>query len=344
MIYNINDNSGIKLASNIEAECVNCLVECKEENEVYKCKANKCQCRRGIKKINTYEIFLCSTENIKSSRLFKEKQKVYENFLYYLSKINNNINQQRNTEVKRLFHDLENLNSHTSQAIYKLIPQDDIGKGGKNQLNNIKNIIQENLEKTAKTFLRILKNEDLVRSEFIAYKCLQNKDFIKPKSHSIQSVIHIVFNTHLSELNKKEINIDLFKSDKYVMLDYSSFSSALVKVFHNISKYILPKSNFKIFIKESRENLEIIMDMISVKIYNDEIEKIFQEGYTGKIPKKLDSCGNGIGLHMARQLLKKNSATIKILNNIDKEKSVRFKCNQYENNQVVITVKKSKNV
>ena len=102
----------------------------------------------------------------------------------------------------------------------------------------------------------------------------------------------LVLNTYWWEaLKEKEVSVRIGDCRENVLVDYEIIVASLVHLLDNTTKYILPKSLLKISFEITSDSVNLVLDMISLRIHADETDRIFYEGVSGKEPKKNWSTG-----------------------------------------------------
>ena len=79
-------------------------------------------------------------------------------------------------------------------------------------------------------------------------------------------------------------------------VDYPTISVILGHLWNNAIKYVHPNSTLDINFQSNGKHLVTKIKMFSLKIENEEIEDIYQEGYSGKWAKMISKEGHGIGI------------------------------------------------
>ena len=243
-------------------------------------------------------------------------------------------------KTRRLKHNLITHSSNILQELYKLFPQDSF-RNGCNHLNNIENVIKKDTNKAAYTYLKVLKNSNLMKAEFDVYEMLENENpYLDFSRHSIHKVLILTLNPFWLDLVEQNVNINIDQFHGTVTIDYKSVSVVLSHIFDNMSKYIMPHSNLHISFKEESENVLIKMEMTSLKIEPTEIDNIFTENYSGVWAKKLDLDGDGIGMYVVQKLAKLNKGNVFFEINFDDKSTIFLDGVPYENNRINVELKK----
>lgn len=318
MFYQIRDDNNEILVSNLPTTCHVCYKAC---NSIcmtkIDCKLDKNKRRLG-KIINTKGItFLCCNK-AKTAKLFKSK---IENLSYStpdFKKVKSDLVREialtEQKRVIRLVHNLISINAHNIQEIYDLVPQELLAADLQNQIDTIKSEVSKNLDNAALTFLRIAKHNVQMKSEFSIYrKMFQEQPKLEYRMHPIKKVILNILHTFFVDFKENSIRVDITDYKGLVKLDYESIAVALYHLIENASKYILPKTEMKINILESNDSVLVDFEMESVYIEDYEIDKIFNEGYSGVNVKKLGKHGEGIGMNRIKNMLDLNKANFEVI-------------------------------
>lgn len=124
---------------------------------------------------------------------------------------------------------------------------------------------------------------------------------------NIKKVLLNIISPFLKELNSRKIffNISIdddYAADNKVAINYKFFSLALYNFLDNAVKYVKEDSVIRVsFKRESDSEFEVEFDMISCKMDKDELDRIFDYGYSGR---HSDSVGDGIGMFNMKSFLK----------------------------------------
>ncbi len=312
ILKNFNDKI---IYSNAPKSCQDCISDCEKISEKLFCKVLQENRRRGVASSDEGFIYFCSNDQdlLNSSRTFKSQMDGLSKSLKSNNEIYENINREKNQDVRRLIHNLTSLNAHTIQELYNLVPQEKITDDWRTQINLIEAYILKKPTESAKAFLRVVKNVMAMKTEFSVFKILLDENYgIKLKSHSIRKVILNVYHTFFQDFKDKDIDFRISNSETYLLIDYESFRVAIYHLFQNAIKYCLKGSILSVFFREQKDDFQIVFEMVSLKILEDEREDIFNEGYSGFYAKKANLDGDGIGLKTSRHLLELNNAKLMV--------------------------------
>lgn len=337
MNYLITNKSGQIISGNLNqeelvSEIVKCLVDC----ERVFCKYHNKFRRQGIFKSDNYNYFLFSYDQDITNRIFKYHFQAFSILSIHFEQILSAQKSKESQKTRRLKHNLITHSSNILQELYKLFPQDSF-RSGCNHLDAIENIIKKDSNKAAYTYLKVLKNSNLMKAEFDVYEMLETENpYLDFSKHSIHKVLILTLNPFWLDLVERNITINIDAYHGLVTIDYKSISVVLSHLFDNMSKYIMPYSTLHISFNESGEKVSIIMEMTSLKIEAAELDKIFLENYSGNWAKELDLDGDGIGMYIVDKLTKLNKGEVDFEINFDKRSTIFLDHVPYENNRITI--------
>lgn len=342
--YSITSIIGEKIANNLETECKNCIVSCNSNGHtINPCPKYGGQRRQGKIINNRGTTFLCCDET-KTTKLFKDKLEglsyAYYDLLIPKEQYESEAKIIEQKRVNRLVHNLTSINAHNIQEIYDLVPQELLASNYQKQIEFIQNELKRDPKKAALMFLRIAKHNIHMKSEFSIYKKLDREDAVLEfRNHPIQKVILNVLHTFFVDFTNNNIYVKVGEYYNKVIIDYESIQVALYHLIENASKYTMPNSNINIEIQDNGKNVDVSFKMKSLHIEDEEVEKVFIEGYSGKIAKECKLSGDGIGMWQINQMMTLNSGSVKIINGNEK---MKINEKTYADNEFILTFVKSK--
>jgi len=260
--------------------------------------------------------FLCSDDEalIRSKRVFVKALQFYAEAADRFRELNEENAKRVQTENRRLVHNLTTLNTHILQEIYAIAPQESLIGGPEGQIAAIREQIKVSHDQTAAAILRILKNVVAARTEMQIVRRLQSESNapLSQKDHEIHRVIKNALITFFQDSQEKKISWQLGMCRDRVVFDYETVSAALYRLFENAVKYCMSGTGVSIDFKVDRNQLTVSMSMISLRINEEEQERIFEEGYSGEVAKADGLNGDGLGLFFVREMLALNRAKIRV--------------------------------
>jgi hypothetical protein len=339
--YSIKDVKGKTVVSNLKHPCKKCYSGCQTEGQlIEKCPIYLNKRRLGKIENNRGITFLCC-DKTKTTKLFKDKLDglayAYHDLIELREDIAVDIRKVEQKRVNRLVHNLTSINAHNIQEIYDLVPQEILTADLENQLNHIQKEISSNLKQASLTFLRIAKHNIHMKSEFSIYKKLDRSDpTLDFRYHPIKKVILNVLHTFFVDFSDNEVFVKIEDYLGKIRIDYETIQVALYHLIENASKYVKPKSTMEISFKEIENELKVVFEMDSLNIEDDEIEEIFNEGYSGKNARKIGKSGEGLGLSRIEQMLQLNKGFLEIEKGQEVEKVMGFR---FARNKFILSFK-----
>ncbi len=313
--YHTIDINGDIILDNLKNECKFCMENCTTKGKLKEdCKIYNEKRRIGIIKNQRGTTFLCCDRD-KTTKLFQNKLEILAYAFHDLILPKKNIEVEskyiEQKRVNRLVHNLTSINAHNIQEIYDIVPQEILTANLSNQIKHIEKEIKKNPRKAALMFLRIAKHNIHMKSEFSIYKKLDRSNpTLDIRRHPIRKVLLNVLHTFFIDFSDKNVNVIVNEYSGYIKFDYETIQVAFYHFLDNAAKYTKPNSELKISFFEEKEDLRIVFEMISLSIEDDELEKIFTEGYSGKNANRTQKNGEGIGLWRIIQMFNLNNAKL----------------------------------
>ena len=341
--YSITNNEGEKIAANLIQECNNCLTTCNTPGKVIeKCPKYGTLRRQGIINNKKSSTFLCCDET-KTTKLFRNKLEglsyAYNDLQIPKEKYDTDAKINEQLRVNRLVHNLTSINAHNIQEIYDLVPQEILTSNYQTQLDFIQKEIRRDVRKASLMFLRIAKHNIHMKSEFSIYRKLDRSDAeIEFKNHPIQKVLMNVLHTFFVDFTNNNIFVEVDNYYGDVRIDYETIQVAIYHLIENASKYTKPETNILIQFKDYDDEVEVSFMMTSLFVEHDEVEKIFEEGYSGKAARQSKQSGDGIGMWRINQMLNINKGSVKFINGRNKFFSNGV---TYGENQIILKFKRA---
>ncbi|MEA5401280.1 hypothetical protein VB776_00045 [Arcicella sp. DC2W] len=339
--YSITSHDNELISDNLGIECKECYLNCNSRGSLVQNCPKYGGIRRQGKVVNNNGItFLC--DETKTTKLFRDKLEGLSYAFYDLliprKQFEIEAKQIEQQRVNRLIHNLTSLNAHNIQEIDDFIPQELLGTNYQRLLEFIQVEIKKNIKNTATMFLRIAKHNVHMKTEFSIYKKLDRLDAaLEFTLHPIRKVILNVLHTFFVDFTNQNIYVNVSSFNERVLIDYESIQVALYHLIENASKYTMSNTSVEISFEEIVNEIEVHFKMKSLYVDNDEVEKIFIEGYSGKAAKEYKLNGDGIGMWQINRMMKLNNGKVQFINGQDIE-NVRDK--KFADNKIILTFKK----
>lgn len=316
-------SEGKVVASNLPDSHLNEFKECADEIKKVLCNVEKAEKRHGIARTPDSVIYLVSYDRKITNKIFKRYFEACIYFLPNLRKSKAEIKDFEEKNFRRLKHNLISHNTNILQLLYKLFPQDSLVHGSKNQVQIIREIITTKSNEAAHTILRVLKSANLMKSEFDVFDMINSdKPYLEFDRHSAHKITLLTLTPFWLDLIEKGVVIDIGKCHETVLVDYKSISVALCHLFDNATKYISPNTIFKIYFKNHPKEVDINLEMTSLKITDTDMANIFRDNYSGELATKLGKSGSGLGMNIVKRLVELNHGEISIKRNIESKQRI----------------------
>jgi K+-sensing histidine kinase KdpD len=341
MHYLIHTKRGKVLATDLPDELIENARSFTEKFSHSICKERGVKVRQGVVEFDNFVLYACSYDKSITNKIFKHRMVASEMFLKAYSESYIGIAEVERKKTNRLKHNLSTYSTKIHQELYKLLPQDKISKGKQNQRDVVRQILDKNTDHVVTTFLRILKNANLIKAEFDVYDILHNPNpHLDKQKHSVHRVITLSLSAFWLDFIDKSISINMEDCDGDIWFDYKSMSSILCNIFDNATKYVAPNSELKIYTEDDGEYFNIIFNMISLRVKEDELQKIFEDGYSTDYSEKLGFAGSGVGMNVIKRLADINEFRVIFKNNVDPKKTMIKMGIPFDQNILSIGVKK----
>jgi signal transduction histidine kinase len=338
MRVSLKNSSGVELFNEFTTECNDCIGNCTSQSIKAICPIFNDNRRIGKVKDDNGQVFCCSLskDDYSSAKLFKTKLDSYKAGLKEIQLIKEKLN----IETQTLIHNLTSTNGHNIQELYAVVPQDLLTEDVYNQLENIQRIITANPIESAKAFLRIAKNNAAMKVEFsVINKLMDGGASLQNRRHPVKKVTLNLLHLFFQDFKEKNVYVRVEDNYDYLIFDYDIIHVALYHLLLNATKYIKQDSTLNVKFSKDEEDFYIILDMISIRIEENEKHKLLEEGFSGINAKKLNKDGKGLGLGITAKILALNNAELIISGNTIPSKSTYFSGVHYDNNLFKIKFK-----
>lgn len=341
VMVKILDKNERVIYSNIEEKYSSLVSMATKESMVIEDSGRKL--RVGVIRTPNGTVFALSKakDAIKSSRAFVSQITLAANSLGFIGEIQSEIEIKVNSDTARLLHNLTSLNAHNIQEIYSLVPQESLANKADGHVEIVEEIVKKNTRACALALLRIAKNNAAIKTEFSVFKRLFNSSpQLQERTHVFHKVLMNILYLFFSEFTDKSVSVKVQSSQLTGYFDYESMHVALYHIIENAVKYVLPKSELSIGIKEDGAYLRISFDMISTQIKEGEVTRIYEEGFSGSIPNITGKAGAGIGMSRVSRIVSLNGGKASV--NVYPETLREHMGIPYQRNEFIISVRREK--
>lgn len=311
--------------------CPNCNIG---TNKVV-CPINGLKRKRHSSKNDENFISICTADLdlIKSSRLFKAHFEMLSDLSSYIVDQVDAAIVRTKAETSVILHNIRHLNAHNIQEIYALIPQASLGGGGNAQKEAIATSYSQNKSEFANAILRILKNIQGIKGEFAVYEKLLSKTAsLDARVHEIFRVTQNVKNIFYHDFDELRLRVLETEFYDHALIDYDIVIAALYHIFHNAMKYCASGTDFVVRYSSDSNYIYQAFDMVSLKIDADEIQRIFEQGYSGRLATKHKLHGAGIGMSVVKIGMEAIGGSVEISINANPQLGITRDGKKYENN------------
>lgn len=336
-------------AENICKECLDNIIDKPYEAAGRRsCVVARKDVRVGSRRFDNVLIALCIHNDSKSSRLFNDKiqalREVYSNLHASMITRCNHHKSSIEGSFKALSHNIVTYNAKSLQAIHLLIPHDEYISAS-DKKGFVSSCIQKDVEASTDSVLTILKSQELTRNELIVYNKLRGQlkaPLSTEQRHKLHKLIQMALNTFWRDFAERKIRLKNSSCDFYVRVEFESFMAALIHLTDNMAKYALSDSEIIITYEKFADSVVVNFSMMSFFIFPEESDKIWQDGYSGKLAKLTQKDGNGLGMRAIRELVAMNNGEFHFNPEINLNKSTNVNDIRYANNELSIVVPYSK--
>jgi signal transduction histidine kinase len=248
---------------------------------------------------------------VRSSQKFKNTARCILDSLPFIKQAIEAQQASANKNTARLIHNLTSLNAHNIQEIYSLIPQEEISGQMRGHVDYVRRIIGAKPVDASYVLLRIAKNNAAMKAEFSVFKKLFNPlPEMRPSYHVLHKVLMNVLYLFFSDFTDKKVDINIERSELREYFDYESLHVALYHLMDNAAKYTKANSSFEIRFEAGTNTTSVVLRMTSIGVLDSEIDRIYDEGFSGSLATKLGKAGNGIGMGLIKRILEMNRGTL----------------------------------
>jgi signal transduction histidine kinase len=334
---------GSVVVSNLPKRHLSEAARCTAEVEKCNCPIEMRDKRHGKIHANGLDIYLVSFDTNTTNRIFKQYFVACQFFSPLIAKGKQAVEDSAALNFRRLKHNLVTHNATILQALYAVFPQDTLLVNVKDQPKYISETFRSNTLACSRLIQKILKSANQVKAEFSAFDLITANPMPQKQleSHSAHKIVAVVLSPFWFEFIQNDISIDVGQCHESILVDYESVSVAFYHLFDNATKYIAPKSTLNIIYQQNDSEVTIILEMTSLRIKSSELERIFEEDFSGEFAQETEKAGTGLGMGIAKKLIEFNSGSISVRNNINQKDRREINGIPYERNQFLIRFHRS---
>lgn len=238
--------------------------------------------------------------------------------------------------IRRVLHNIRTINAHSLMEMRGIVPESFFKQHMKDALTSASNHIISNPSKSAHGILEIAKDLFSIKTEFSVYdKLIKGDEALTKRPFNIRDVLMTVVYPFFGDFTKKNVFIEIQPYHESVLLDFETIQIAFYHIVENTAKYVKPNTRVRVLFPVENDNQQVIFEMVSIHINNDEVNRIFEEGYSGKQAVKNSQQGEGIGLYRSKRLVEMNKGTLTVEAGEDIEE---YKGVEYSDNRFIFSI------
>lgn len=303
--------------SNTLPQCSECITKSYDTDSVCICPIHNEECRFQKGSAHNTEVFLCEKiSTIKNRKRFQERYSLLlTNIPFFKSLVKEAFKQAADIERERysqVVHNLKSLNAQSLMIQYSLIPQEENDRY-RDLFSQVEEIVKNNPREATLTLLKLAKNNAHMKTEFSTHEklTLENPMLFKQK-HLVKSVILNVYHSFDVDFKDRGIRLVISESMSRAYFDYETIRVSLYHIFFNAIKYMKSHSTLNVGITEDENYVHIDFIMDSLHIFPEEVDKIFEDHYSGRIPQLNGLSGKGLGMGLIRKAVLLNNGRFEI--------------------------------
>ena len=345
MIFFIFDKNSNLFTTNNANGASKCCNECPTSGtQKQYCKIQTANVRSGSRTLkNGFTIQLCSANACDSTSIWKQRVEILSELIPTITLAHQKANLEAGQDVDRLLHNLKKFNAHCIQIGDYFIGPSQSRYVNSSQQESVKNFLLVNPDKSAEQLLLLVKNSRLMQAEISVFdKLYKNEEIIlRPTKHLVHRVVNSIYRIFYNSFAEKHVRVYLLESSAEILVDYETFTVSLTHMIENMTKYIMPYSEARIYFESHGEKIHIIFAMTSLQILDSELEHIFQEGHSGQFSTKLGLKGSGVGMFIIKQFMKLNNGEFEVKVNLNTEEVKYYDNTPYQDNLFILKVPKA---
>lgn len=305
---------GRVMLSNMPKELVALAATAPIGREVTFCPVKKIKKRWEKVAVDGGTVYMCSYDSSMTRKIFEH---YFDALLMLQSSFCVRLQemvQGNTTSLRRLQHNVNTYNAKIQDDLEELIALEDVGeKDWKRIIDRVEKIVANNTKPVAVALLKIAKNAALVNAEMDVYDYLHNaKGMLEIHRHPIHKVVKLSLQPFFLDFLEKGVSIEFGTCKDCVMIDFASVSVILGHFWNNAVKYSVNNAQIGIEYSCQKDIVTMKVTMASLLITDEDLENIFEEGYSGYWAKVQAREGRGIGMYYVKKLMDLNKGKFTI--------------------------------
>lgn len=315
----VSSDGDVILDTLVDEKCGKCILCCVPDGYGHIiCDIDKNQKRIGYASSVNGSVAACST-NSKTTKNFKQEiQNCVDSIpqlLSYRKELEKDVCKKHSAKVDMLVHNLKSQNAHAIQELYNFVTEEEFVKNINSSVSIVRDKIEKKTRLAAVLFLRLAKINSAMDDEIFIYENLIKTvtDYkLSVRPYNLRDVVMLVFHEFMEDYNKRNIYIDAQEYYERVNLDFRTTRFVLYHIIGNSSKYTKSNSDIKVSFDET-DNMHVVrFEMVSYYLDDEDIEHLYDEGYSGKQAISKGTSGRGLGMYLAKRMMGLNRIELKI--------------------------------
>lgn len=213
--------------------------------------------------------------------------------------------------IRRVLHNIRTINAHSLMEMRGIVPESFFKQHMKEAISLASNYIISHSSRSAHGILEIAKDLYSIKTEFSVYdKLIKGDAALIKRPFNIRDVLMTVVYPFFGDFTNKKVLVEIQPYHESIKLDFETIQIAFYHIIENTAKYVKPNTRVRVSFPVDNDMQQVIFEMVSIHIGKDEVNRIFEEGYSGKQAVKNAQHGEGIGLYRSRRLVEMNKGTL----------------------------------
>lgn len=318
MIGFIRNSSSTIYSTFWGSECSNCMKNCLGLQNIL-CPIDGHKCKQDFQEAHGFECFLCLNEKeAKNKSIFIERFQIFLSTIPLLVQSHKAardlaIRQEREKYYK-IVHNLKHLNAEALGVQYTFIPQELLTENYSDLFTFVKDEIQKDIKGATLLILKQAKINAHIKTEFDTHELLSmDNPVLDKRTHKVRQVILNVYHPFERDFKQKNCSLIFDPNIGYAHFDYRTMRLAFAHILSNAAKYVKPSTDIFVEFVKTEVSVIITFSMTSLFIKREEVNLVFNDGFSGEIPKAHNLSGSGLGMGLIRKAVSLNNGIFSII-------------------------------
>lgn len=344
MVFSVSDSNGKVVITTFHSACTACIHSASKAGYTRQtCAIKNMESRIGCVTSKTGSLTLCcDCSEAKTTKLFKDKLSVFQYCIPSLIKLREesvaSIKNAEHDKYSRIVHNLKTLNAQSLLNQYNFISQEVFANNHANLLEVVESEVVARPKDAAIAILQQSKNNEHMKTEFASHEKLSiDNPVLYKNTHVVYKVILNVYHSFAMDFYKKYVKFQIADAEIRATFDYDTVRVAFYHIFSNAIKYVSDHSTVVVNIVELADFVKIEFKMRSLRIYPDEVDRLFEDHFSGKAAISAKLQGTGFGMGLLKKALSVNKGSIEV---VPGEQVFKYSGKEYAENSFVIQLPK----